>query len=302
MYACAPSNVGAANLYERCVAAGLGGECALVLVPDRVPPGVAVLSNDPTRRILCGTVSSRCGPLMNSISFSSIFLDEAAQCAESSVWTLLREDVTLLVMAGDVRQLPAICSETGRDLRHDRSLMERLLESGYDNVQGLTIQNRMAPEILRLANDLVYEGALTCGPHAPPRGRVEVHLLPDGREEADGTSYRNATEVDRAIDILRRVGEDDKAVFLCPYVSQCRLFLSRGASRAVHTIDSFQGREADTVVLSMVRDGVSGSLGFWSDLRRVCVALTRARTRLVILASNVTSWPDHPLKRHLLAS
>lgn len=294
VYACAPSNVGAANLYERCVAAGLGDECALVLVPDRVPPGVAVLSNDPTRRILCGTVSSRCGPMMNNISFSSVFLDEAAQCAEPSVWTLLREDVTLLVMAGDVRQLPAICSETGRTLRHDRSLMERLVESDYDNVRTLTEQNRMAPEILRLANDLIYDGALTCGPHAPLQGRVDVRLLRDGREEADGTSYRNAVEVDAAVDILRDA--EETAVFLCPYVSQCKLFLSRGTSRPVHTIDSFQGREAETVVLSMVRDGTTGSLGFWSDLRRVCVALTRARTRLVILASNADAWPDHPMK------
>lgn len=298
VYACAPSNVGAANLYERCVSAGLGDECALVLVPDRVPPGVAVLSNDPTRRILCGTVSSRCGPMMNNISFSSVFLDEAAQCAEPSVWTLLREDVTLLVMAGDVRQLPAICSDTGRTLRHDRSLMERLIESDYDNVRNLTEQNRMAPEILRLANELVYDGTLTCGPHAPLKGNVEVRLLPNGREESDGTSYRNAAEVDAAVEILRDAEEN--AVFLCPYVSQCKLFLTRGTSRPVHTIDSFQGREAETVVLSMVRDGTAGSLGFWSDLRRVCVALTRARTRLVILASNVDAWPDHPMKRVLV--
>ena len=101
-------------------------------------------------------------------------------------------------------------------------------------------------------------------------------------------------EVDVAVDILRDA--EEHAVFLCPYVSQCKLFLSRGTSRPVHTIDSFQGREAETVVLSMVRDGTTGSLGFWSDLRRVCVALTRARTRLVILASNVDAWPDHPMK------
>ena len=297
VYVCAPSNVGAANLYERCVAAGLGDECALVLVPDRVPPGVAVLSNDPTRRILCGTVSSRCGPMMNDISFSSVFLDEAAQCTEASVWTLLRDAVTLLVMAGDIRQLSAICSDTGRTLRHDRSLMERLVESGYDNVRNLTEQNRMSPEILRLANELIYDGSLTCGPHAPQKGSVEICLFADGREEADDTSYRNVVEVDAAVDILRNT---EDAVFLCPYVSQCKLFLSRGTSRPVHTIDSFQGREANTVVLSMVRDGTT-TLGFWSDLRRVCVALTRARTRLVILASNVKFWPEHPMRDVLLA-
>lgn len=298
IFACAFTNVGAANLYERCVRAGLGNECALVIAPDRVPPGVAVLSNDRSRRILCGTVSSRCGPLLNDLAFASIFLDEAAQCMEAAAWTLLRDEVELLVMAGDVHQLPAMCSEEGRGLAHDRSLMQRLVAHGYDNTVTLTVQNRMAPEILALPNRLVYDGALTCGPHAPARGAVEVVLLPDGREEADGSSFRNAAEVDAALAI------DDlapDAVFLCPYTAQCRLFLSKGTSRPVHTIDSFQGREADTVVLSMVRDGSTG-LGFWSDLRRVNVALTRARTRLIVLASDVErGWPSSLLRDAILS-
>lgn len=287
---CAPTNVGAANLYERCVQRGYASECALSLAPDRIPPGTAVQSNDPARRIVCATISSRSGPILDAHIFESVLVDEAAQCMEAWVWTLLRPEVAFLALAGDVRQLPALVSETGRTLGHERSLMERLAARRYDNTTVLTVQNRMCPEILALTNDRFYEGRLTCGPHAPPGGTVEFVDVDGGGEEEDGTSYANVVEVD-AVEALCSTGDlGEDAVILCPYVAQCRRILSRGLGVAVHTIDSFQGREADTVVVSMVRDGSTG-LGFWSDPRRLVVALTRARRRLVIVVSNrQTSW------------
>lgn len=284
---CAPTNVGAANLYDRCVQLGYGSECSLSLAPDRIPPGTAVQSNDPSRRIVCATISSRSGPVLDAYSFESILVDEAAQCMEAWIWTLLRSDVTFLALAGDVHQLPAMVSETGRVLKHDRSLMERLMSENYDNVTSLTVQNRMCPEVLALTNERFYEGRLICGPHAPLTGTVQMVDL-DGREEVDGTSYYNMTEVD-AIQTICAEG-DEKMVVLCPYVAQGRRILARGLGVAVHTIDSYQGREADTVVVSFVRDGSSG-LGFWSDYRRLVVALTRARCRLVLVVSNrEKSW------------
>lgn len=294
VFACAYTNVGAANLYERCVREGLGSECALVVAPDRVPPGVVVMSTDRTRRILCGTISGRCGPHLHDVAFASVFVDEAAQCTEAALWTLLRPEVERVVLAGDVKQLPALCSEEGRRLVHDRSLMQRLVENGYGNTVTLTVQNRMAPEIMALCNRLVYasdDTRLVCGPHAPTHGTVEVIHLPQGREEADGSSFRNRAEVEAVLAIPDLAAD---AVLLCPYAAQCKLLLSKGTSRPVHTIDSFQGHEADTVVLTMVRDGSSG-LGFWCDLRRVNVALTRARTRLVLIVSNADGWKSHPL-------
>lgn len=288
---CAPTNVGAANLYERCVHLGHGAECALSLAPDRIPPGTAVQSNDPSRRIVCATISSRSGPVLDAQVFEHVLVDEAAQCMEAWVWTLLRPEVVFLALAGDVHQLPAVVSETGRTLKHDRSLMERLLVRGYDNVTALTVQNRMCPEILRFPNERFYEGTLTCGPHAPSSGTVEV-VDANGREAEEGTSYHNSIEADA----IRKLCEAERltretTVILCPYVAQCRAILAQGLGVPVHTIDSFQGREADTVVVSLVRDGTSG-VGFWSDDRRVAVALTRARRRLVLVLSNRAAW-DH---------
>ena len=86
-------------------------------------------------------------------------------------------------------------------------------------------------------------------------------------------------------------------VVITPYAAQVQLLLSRKAGVEVHTVDSFQGREADVVVLSVVRDG-SGGPGFWQDARRWTVALTRARRKLVVVATGVDRWPDDsPLRR-----
>lgn len=279
---CAPTNVGASNLYERCVQCGYAAECALSVAPDRIPPGTAVQSNDASRRIVCATISSRGGPTLDEQSFDSVLVDEAAQCMEAWTWTLFRPEVTFVALAGDVHQLPALVSETGQSINHGRSLMERLITQGYDNVTSLTVQNRMCPQILELVNHKYYEGTLTCGQHAPTSGTVQT-ITVEGREVQDGTSYYNIDEVDMVQKICETL-DPATTVIICPYMAQCRRILARGIGVAVHTIDSFQGREADNVIVSTVRDGSSG-MGFWSDPRRRVVAYTRARLSLYLVAS-----------------
>jgi superfamily I DNA and/or RNA helicase len=125
-------------------------------------------------------------------------------------------------------------------------------------------------------------------------GRV---LLADGAEAADGTSRSNRGEAAAAAAWVRAHAADDPdVVLLAPYAAQCRLLLAQRTGKEVHTVDSFQGREAGTVVLCAVRDGSAG-LGFWEDDRRAVVALTRARTRLVLVATRPEAWPaDAPLR------
>lgn len=289
---CAPTNVGATNLYTRCLDMGFGDECALSIPFERVPPGTTVLSNDPSRRLVCATVSARGGAMLDGEAFDQIFLDEAAQCMEAWVWTLLRPEVEGIVMAGDVKQLPAMTSESGRALRHDRSLMERLVVNLHYPATELIVQHRMAPQLLSFPNATFYENRLTTGSGAPSHGTVEWIHVEEGKEEViGGTSMGNRAEAHRVGDLARDLEEN--AILLAPYTAQCRLLLAESTGREVHTIDSFQGREADTVILSMVRDGSVGSVGFWSDPRRLTVALTRARKRLVIVASGI--WPADSL-------
>ena len=89
-------------------------------------------------------------------------------------------------------------------------------------------------------------------------------------------------------------------MIITPYAAQVQLILSHRSGKEVHTVDSFQGREARVVVLSIVRDGSKG-LGFWADARRLTVALTRARTRLIIIATGAGRWPPGPLRDLVLA-
>lgn len=300
VFLCAPTNVGAANLYARCLESELQDEAALVLSPERIPPGTAVLSDDPRRRIVCATVSARSGPRLMAQRFEHVFLDEAAQCMEAWTWTLLRRETHHLVLAGDTRQLPALVSESGNRLRHERSLMERLVDDlQYSNVTALTAQHRMAPELLAFPNAAFYGGRLSQGSHAPLAGAVEVHLLDpaEAREEAVGDSFRNAEEARRAAELA---ADHEGAVLITPYAAQTRQLLAQASHREVHTVDSFQGREAETVILSIVRDGSKG-LGFWADARRLTVALTRARTRLIIIATGAGRWPPGPLRDLVLA-
>ena len=298
---CAPTNVGAANLYARCVSDGYGNSCALALASDRVPLGTTVLSNDVSRRLVCATISARAGPFLHAQSFDAVFVDEAAQCMEAWVWTLLRPEVELLVLAGDVRQLPAQVSDSGKTLRHERSLMERLVvDLTYDNAITLTEQNRMAPELLAFPNAEFYDGSLTTGPHAPASGRVRVVHADRGAEEACGTSWCNRAEAATAAAEVRRLATTDgTAVLLAPYAAQCKLLLAQRTGYEVHTVDSFQGREADTVVLCVVRDGSSG-FGFWADYRRLVVALTRARRNLVLVVSSAGTWPRESILARLV--
>ena len=253
--------------------------------PPRVPPGTRVITNDPSRRIVCSTVSARAGPLLDARSFTDVFVDEACMLSESCAWALLRADVESLTMAGDPRQLPAMSSQSGEGLFHGRSLMERLLAQGYPS-HALTEQHRMAPALLAFPNAEFYGGTLRCGAHAPPRGEVILQRVSGGREAAVGTSWRNALEAAAIAEYVGTLPAADRAeaVVLVPYAAQAQAVLSKKLGVEVHTIDSFQGRQAPTVLLSLVRDGSAG-FGFWEDDRRLVVALTRARTRLVVFAS-----------------
>lgn len=293
VFVCAPTNVGVCNLYHRCLAEGLGDECSLTLAPERIPTGTTVMSNDPNRRIVCGTISGRSGATLNGQDFDVVVIDEAAQCMEAWVWGLFRPEVTCVIMAGDVNQLPACASNSGIGMKHERSLLERLMLLGYENTTELVVQNRMAPELLAFPNRAFYKNQLKTGAIAPQSGGMTIHTLTDAAEQVDGSSYINRTEALEAARFAALMVDElgsKNVVIITPYAAQCRLLLAQKTGLEVHTIDSFQGREADGVVLCCVRDGSNG-VGFWADGRRVTVALTRAKRRLAVVVSQPDKWP-----------
>jgi len=289
---CATTNVGAADLYTRCVRMGLANECSLILPPDRIPKDTVLMSESPKQRIVCCTVSGRNGRFLENEEFEYVFLDEAGQCMEAYTWGLLRNSVEFFCMAGDIYQLPSQTSESGKVLKHDRSLMQRLLDNKYP-CQSLTKQRRMHPEISQFPNHYFYEGKLQDSVSRDVNNPI-AFINVKGMVTEDKTSFCNKKEADVCIQCATQLLEEySNVVIMSPYSAQCKLLLSQSSGIPVHTVDSFQGKEADAVVLSMVRDG--SNMGFWSDPRRLTVALTRAKFKLVIVGYG-SSWTHAPLK------
>lgn len=292
IFVCASTNVAAANLYTRIIQSGT--PCSLLMPQSRIPIGTPITSQDPSSRIICSTISGRNGPILDAQEFNVILLDESAQCLEALVWGLLRPEVTDIIMVGDIHQLPALVSEKGQKLGYDRSLMQRLIESKYPYSM-LKTQRRMHPDIVDFPNRHFYNNELITEYTSKDNIDCNPYMLYNvkGICKELGTSFVNEIEVEFCIKkalMLKKYSND--IIILTPYQAQARQLLSLGSNIPIHTIDSFQGREADIVVLSMVR---TESSGFWSDERRLCVALTRAR-HILCVVGNCESW-SYPLNK-----
>lgn len=278
-FVCAPTNVGAADLYARAFARGIVG--CLALSRENMPPGVPKPRAVDLRnaRFVFSTVAGRAGPRLDAEQFHAVFLDEAGLCPEAMMWGLLRSAVAYLWMVGDLKQLGAITSKDGAQLGHQRSMMERLVSIGVASTTLLT-QRRMHPDICQYPNQAFYGAALiTEQAHVSPAPEVAAYGFVDvrGVEANAGTSFENTQEAAAAVELaLELKTRFPNTVILAPYTAQLQRIRAARCGVPVYTVDSYQGKEADAVVLTLVRTPRTGS-GFWADERRLGVALTRAR-------------------------
>jgi AAA domain/Protein kinase domain len=241
------------------------------------------------------------------------------------------------ILVGDPRQLPPFVDDAIRrntnlsdfGLTRDQlegTLLDRMLALLPDECQtALTIQHRMAPPIGALVSECFYGGRLENGrgdtenPYAlvfPHRVTwVTTSGLEDARESRNGTSVSNEAEVRTIRSLLKHLdfvarGKrlHPSVVLLAGYANQCERLERTVASLAneikhldveVHTVDSFQGREADVAVYSVTRSNDDRKLGFLGDERRLNVALSRGRDLLVIVGDTHfcrTARGENPLK------
>ena len=237
----------------------------------------------------------RHGRILNNIEFNTIIIDEAAQCKESWIWGLLRHRVTKLLMAGDPQQLPSLVSSNGEKLNYGRSMMERLMDLNFPS-EFLNIQRRMHPDIVKFPNEQFYNNQLT----TVYSGNYNINAFEiidiKGIETKVGNSYKNEIEANAIIQLVNKL----KLIFsdiviIVPYKAQYKYLKKINNNLDIHTIDSFQGKEADAIILSTVRSG--SNIGFWKDYRRLNVGLTRAKHVLRIIG-NTNTWKsvEGPLK------
>lgn len=280
-------------------------------------------------RVIASTLVSSNHRLLNGRRFSTLFIDEAAQALEAACWIAIRK-ADRVILAGDHCQLPPTikCIEAARGgLEH--TLMEKVVALKPSTVSLLKVQYRMHESIMQFPSEWFYHGELQAAPEVCNRGILDFDTPMcwidtsemDFHEEFVGESYGriNKEEGDLLIKELegyiQRIGKDrilDERIdfgLISPYKAQVQYLRNkiRGNSSlrpfrsliTVNTVDGFQGQERDVVFISLVRANEDGQIGFLNDLRRMNVAITRARMKLVILG-DATTLAKHSFYRKLI--
>lgn len=280
--------------------------------------------------VIASTLVSSNHRLLSGHRFGTLFIDEAAQALEAACWIAIRK-ADRVVLAGDHQQLPPTvkCYEALKG-GLGCTLMETVVRNKPEVVSLLTLQYRMNEEIMRFSSDWFYNGQLQAAPEVRHRGILDWDspiswIDTSGREfkeEFVGENFGriNRQEADLLLEELQkyiaRIGGrrilEERIDFgiISPYKAQVQYLRGRiKASDAfrpyrslltVNTVDGFQGQERDVVFISLVRANEEGQIGFLGDLRRMNVAMTRARMKLVILGEAAT-LTRHAFYRKLLA-
>lgn len=279
--------------------------------------------------IVCATCVGAGDHILDGFDFHAVLIDESTQASEPESLIPITRGVKQVILVGDHQQLgPVILSKKAADAGLRQSLFERLIFIGHNPVR-LEVQYRMHPCLSEFPSNMFYDGSLQNGITEEDRTVHDSNVqwpMPDtpmmfwsiyGREEISisGTSYLNRVEAMNVEKIVTKLFMDgvspDQIGIITPYEGQ-RAYISEymqlNATLSdkqqymdieILSIDAFQGREKDYIILSCVRANASELIGFLKDPRRLNVALTRAKYGLFILG-NPKSLNKNKLWNHLL--
>ena len=285
-------------------------------------------------RVIACTLVGAGHRLLDGSKFGTLFIDEAAQALEAACWIPIRR-ANRVIFAGDHCQLPPTvkCYEALKG-GLGRTLMERICDQKPEVVTLLTIQYRMNEEIMRFSSDWFYHNMVQSAPEVKYRSILDLDIPitwidtgtlsqnPEGQGGESGAassfSYSNTSEAELTLLALqayyeligkeRILSERLDVGIISPYRAQVQLIRRLLRKReffkpfrsliSVNSVDGFQGQERDIIVISMVRSNDEGQIGFLRDLRRMNVAITRARMKLIILGDRHTLC-RHPFYRKL---
>jgi superfamily I DNA and/or RNA helicase len=257
-------------------------------------------------QVVLATLTGLDARALGARRFDLAVVDEATQATEpAAILALLRADRA--VLAGDHLQLPpTIVSAAAQAGGLGVSLFERLVALHGDAAKvTLAEQHRMNARIMRFPSETLYGGALRAHPRVADHALDGEPLLfvdtagagfddatPEGSDSRvnEGEAALAAREVGRILAL--GVAPADVAV-ISPYEAQVQRLRQLLADRLddgleVDTVDGFQGREKEAVVVSLVRSNEEGEVGFLADVRRMNVAITRARKKLVVIGDSAT--------------
>ena len=279
-------------------------------------------------RIIASTLTGAANRVLEGEKYSTLFIDEAAQALEAACWIAIRK-AGRVILAGDHCQLPpTVKSIMALKGGLGKTLMERIVENKPETVTLLKMQYRMNEQIMKFSSEWFYHGMVESAPTVSHRGILDYDTPMmwidtaecDGKEEFVGENFGriNRAEAELTLQTLQqylekigkqRILEESIDVgIISPYRAQVQLLRKELRKReffrpyrhllTVNTVDGFQGQERDIILISLVRSNDGGDIGFLRDLRRMNVAITRARMKLIILGSSET-MTSHPFYKKL---
>lgn len=279
-------------------------------------------------RVIACTLVGSANRVLTNHNFTTLFIDEAAQALEAACWIAISK-ADRVILAGDHHQLPPTikCIEAARG-GLDCTLMQKVAAGKPETVSLLKVQYRMHEDIMRFSSRWFYQDELQAAPEVKYRG-ILAYDTPvvwfdtadcDFEEDqlSESQSRINKKEAELLVEQLQAYIEkiskervlDESIDFglISPYKSQVQYI--RGLIKrnsffkpfrkliTVHTVDGFQGQERDVIMISLVRANDQGNIGFLNDLRRMNVAITRARMKLIILG-DASTLTKHTFYREL---
>lgn len=256
-------------------------------------------------QVILGTPIGLMDSHLSKIQFDTLVIDEAAQCLEPLAWCIFPL-AKRIVLAGDPFQLPpTVLSREAEKMGLNQSILEVCFKH-IPAVYLLNTQYRMRSSIAGFSNHYFYSGQLQT-PTSLQNHTTHITFMDTagaGFEETGGMlghSLQNEGELQAILKLINmdKLAASDIA-FISPYSGQVALAKeSLPKDIRISTIDSFQGQEYHTVIVSLVRSNDDGQIGFLSDVRRMNVALTRAKERLYVIGDSATLG-KHPFYQSFL--
>lgn len=269
-------------------------------------------------RVIACTLVGSANRLLMRQKFGTLFIDEAAQALEPACWIAIRK-ADRVILAGDHCQLPpTVKAPEALRAGLGHTLMQTIVKNKPETVSLLKLQYRMNDEIMRFSSEWFYGGMLQSAPEVKYRSILDFDTPiewintegMDCNEEFVGENYGRINKPEAELSIAqlkeyitkigreRFLSERIDVGLISPYKAQVQYLrrLVRGdaffkpyrQAITINTVDGFQGQERDVILISLVRANEEGQIGFLNDLRRMNVAITRARMKLIILGDAST--------------
>lgn len=253
--------------------------------------------------LIVSTFAGFGGEFKKDRKFDYVFVDEATQSIDPGCYMAIFSGKKTFFF-GDPKQLGVNYSHPEHE--NIQSFLEKSIETDTgERTIFLEKQFRMKEEILGFPNQTYYENKVFTEPNLNHHSIQEISEIfgsdvsvlwidtagSDSQEETDGEdlSFMNETEISLIETLMEKGLPKEKTIIISPYRGQVERLIQRANERwFTQTIDSFQGRESEIVILSLVRSNSDGEIGFLMNPKRLNVALTRAKSHLILIGDSAT--------------